>query len=49
MKIGESATFLRQPIEIRRAGMFGSVTAKIAEADIVGKYEYDIGTTLLFC
>ena len=49
MKIGEPATFLRQPIKVRRAGMFGAVAAEIAEADIVGKYEYDIRSTRNSC
>ncbi len=47
MKVGQSQTFLGQAIKVRRRRPATAVATQITVAQVIGKYEYYIWSTLL--
>ena len=43
MGIGEPATLFRQPIDVECLHLRRAITSQVAIAEIIGKYEYDVG------
>ena len=43
MGIGEPPPLFRQPVDVRRLHLRRAITSQVAIAQVIGKYEYDIG------
>ena len=48
MRVGKSAPFRGEPVDVRRPHFGRAVAAQVAIAEVVGKDEYHVGAQLRF-